>query len=453
VSPFALEELHFSLYVVVHWAFTLVTALWLMAIFRWRKHLFVKPSLVLIGYAHLFFQWPAALNASHFETYLPDPYLLVVAVHGTVLLGLAVAARTHDAAARALWARLLAQGGEVGVMGRRAALWLAVAAACVVGVYLSVVPFSETGLYVIWREPALAAIARESSLKLLENRALAYAFLVMASAIAPLLAVLLTLTVARAVRKQAVLAGLVPAAALATLLLAVSLTGARGFAVNLLAVVGITLVLRNGLQFRFLKVLGGLALVLAPAVMLTALREGRDVGPAGLGGALVGAVLERAFIAPLEVGSWYLHYSQLHGLLGVSAVPKLAGLLGVPAINAPNLIGLRYSPYAGELDTVSADAGYFLTYFSYFGAPALTLTVSGIWFTDVALAAYRRLDDELLLPGVAATSAAALAFISTDYTTVWVSHGFGVVLVLALIVNRLVGDRSARAPLGGGSTP
>ena len=88
---------------------------------------------------------------------------------------------------------------------------------------------------------------------------------------------------------------------------------------------------------------------------------------------------------------------------------------------------------------MSAGGGYLLTYFSYFGTFALLLTVPGIWLTDLLLAAYDRVDVELLLPCVAACSLAALAFMSADYTTVWLSHGFGIIPVLALLVGRVVG--------------
>lgn len=453
MNPFVVEALQLSTYVVIHWAFTVATSLWLLRIFRSRRYLFVKPSMVILGYVHVFFQWPAALNATHFERFLPDPYSLVVAVHGAALLGLVVAVNTHDRSARMMWDRLLTHGGRIGKVALRTTVLLAVVAGGVVAMYLSVVPFTETGLYAIFKNPALAALARENSLKLLENRTLAYAFIIMTSGIAPLLAVLLALAARQGMKTRSPVKVLMASAALAALLIAVSLTGARGFSVNLIAVAAVALVLCSRLPGLSLRLIGGVALVLAPAVVLTVLREGQSAGPGIILEYLLEGVVQRVFVAPLEVGAWYLHYAQEHGALGVAAIPKLATWLGIAPLDAPNLIALRYSPYISGPDTASAGAGYLLTYVSYFGTPAIVLTVGGVWLTDLALAVYRRLDNELLLPCVASCTIAALAFISADYSTVWISHGFGVILVVSLILSRIFGRRSAAIPRGSAGSP
>jgi hypothetical protein len=134
-------------------------------------------------------------------------------------------------------------------------------------------------------------------------------------------------------------------------------------------------------------------------------------------------------------GVMYVHHSEVEGRFGIAAVPKLATLLGVDVINVPNLIGLRYSERA--LDTVSAVAGYLFTYYSYFGISSLIFSLVGLWFLDVAIIIYGKLSPHLLLPCIAAISVSTLSFISSDYTTAWLTHGFGIILFLSWMTDRL----------------
>jgi hypothetical protein len=225
--------------------------------------------------------------------------------------------------------------------------------------------------------------------------------------------------------------------------IAMTLSGARVYAVNAVLVVVWTVVLSRGAPIRP-ATYGLMALVvLLPAVVLSALREG---GASGLSDlfyrVFIGGILRRVFIDPVDVGSWFLHYAQTTGELGIGAVPRLAVLFGVEPIQAGNVIGLLYAPYT--LDSVNAGAGFVFSYYGYFGLVAFPLALAGLWLLDLAVPILASLRPALVLPTLAATAVATLAFMSADYTVGVVSHGFGMVLVTAVALDRVLRWRGVR---------
>lgn len=422
---------------LIQWALTLLSSAILLAIYRHRRYLFVKPSLLLLAYTHIFFQWPATLQSAHFQASLPDAYVLILAVHGFAILGLLVASTTGHRPALATWRRLVASPDDSSGV-RSAILLLGVFVIAIVSIYLATVPYTETGLYAILNNPVAAALARENSLKLLGNRWVAYLYVIMASAAAPLLTVVLATQAAYLWRRRAPLRALLCVAGIAMLIVVSSLSGARAYSVNLVFVIGLAIAFRHGLPFRPVRYGLALMVVLAPAVLLTLMREGRLDEIAVVGQLFVSAILERAFVGPLEVGTWYIRHMELHGPIGIGAVPRLASLVGVAPVDAPNMIGLLYAPYQTSIQSISAGASFVLTYIGYFGVAALIMNLALLWMLDIVLLAYDRLPDVLLLPCVAGVSLATLNFISADYTVGWISHGFGMIVVLALLVSRAI---------------
>jgi hypothetical protein len=184
------------------------------------------------------------------------------------------------------------------------------------------------------------------------------------------------------------------------------------------------------------------ALVLAPAVLLTVLREGKTLTGSVFYDYLTRAIFSRVFEIPIAMGAFYVHYAQTYGGFGVAGMAKLATLLGVDPINTPNVIGSLYS--GSRLLTVSANSGYLFAYYGYFGMVALPLSLIGVWLLDLAVPLYMRLRLQILLPTVAATSLTTLSFMSSDYTPVLVTHGFAVVVLIAWFLNRVLAQRDAK---------
>lgn len=431
----------FDPFIFLSWTLTAASSIWIAVTYRRNRALFVKPSMLVLLWSHVFFQWPASIYASYYEAVLPNPYALALLLHGFVLTGLLVSTQTFHESAEEVFHRLkLPQPTRITLP----TVLLGIYCIGVVAAYLMVVPLTSTGLYVILTHPALAATAREDSLKLISSAPLRYAYQIMANAAAPLLAVNLALGGFRAARARKLIWTLVNAALFFMLALIASLPGNRGTAAKLLLVVALAQFLLRGLPFRPFAALAGITAILTPAVLITVLREGKEFSGGLFFSYLTEGIFNRVFVVPVNVGTFYIHYAQVYGPFGIAGVNRLASVLGVDPIRAANVIGNLYT-YSG-IESVSANAGFLFTYYGYFGILSLPLSLAGLWLLDIALPIYLRLDRRVLLPTVAAASMASLAFISSEYTTVLVTHGFAIILVLGLLLTsclRLSSDRDS----------
>jgi hypothetical protein len=403
-------------------------------IFFSKRYLFLKPSILLLTYSHIFFQWPLAIYSGYYEEFLPDPFAFAFLIHAYVLTGFLVSLFILNHKAKIIWEQITNRRTRDVEVSLGAVLILGVLTVGVTIFYLKNVPFSQTGLYAIFFRPEVSGLWRERSLKLLENQTLKYAYSIMVSSVAPLLVVMLFFAFLNGTRRLQMITALSSMAAIAGVAFVISLPGTRVSVVNLLLAIASAYLFHRGLPFRPLKVFLFIGVILLLPALLSILREGRAVSFGSLL-TYLDYVGHRTFLLTMDVGSWYVRHSQVEGRFGIAAVPKLASLLGVDVINVPNLIGLKY----GErpLATVSAVAGYLFTYYSYFGIFSLIFSLMGVWFLDVAIIIYGKLSHHLLLPCIAAISVSTLSFISSDYTTVWLTHGFGIILFLSWMTDRL----------------
>ena len=435
IETFNPLETHITFYVILNVFYCTCTALWIAGIFFTRRYLFIKPSMLLLTFSHIFLQWPISIYAGYYEHFLPDPYVFALLIHAYMIIGLFVTVFAFRRNAKTIWYRITDQYLLENAISIKAVVFTTALVVCVVFVYLAYVPFNSTGLYAIFMDPSIAAEARENSLKLLDNQALQYAFSLMVSSVAPLLAVMLSLLLMKAISKRALLKIPIPVLLLFFLAFAVSMPGARISVVNMIIVIAIAQLFRKGLPFKPFKFFLLLLLLLLPPAILSILREGKDM-EVGILFEYLGYLARRTFIITMDVGSWYIHYAQVHGAFGIASVPKLAVIMGVTPVNTPNLIGLTYMVTA--LKSVSAVAGYLFTYYSYFGITSVIFSLFGLWLLDVALLVYKRLSNVMLLPCIAAANLSILSFISSDYTTVWLTHGFGVILLLSWLIDHFI---------------
>jgi hypothetical protein len=425
----------FSLYLCLNWFFCLACAFWIGVLFYKRRYLFVKPSLLTLSWYHLFFQWPLAFYSGHYMGYLPDPYTFAFLIHGYILIGLLVCPFTLDLKANKIWGRIAGFHKEEPLASPGAMVLLG---AIIIGItlaYLSQVPLSQTGLYTIFFRPEVSVIAREKSLKLLGNMPLVYAYSLMVSCAAPLLAVMLFWALRKAIKRWQIFSILFYIILLVGLAVSIGLPGARISIVNMILVMVIAYLFHRGLPLRLGKFLFLIGTILLLPAILTILREGKEISLETLF-AYLGYIGHRAFVVPMDVGSWYIHYTQVEGGFGVAGIPKLAALLGRRAVNVPNFIGLKYE--GGAYTSVTSPAGYLFAYYSYFGMISLVISLAGVFLLDIAVFFYERLSDRLLLPCIAAIGLSTLSFISSDYTTAWLTHGFGVILVLSWCIDRCI---------------
>lgn len=435
IETFNLFETNITFYVLLNLFFCLFTTIWLLIVFLKMRYLFIKPSMLLIAFSHIFFQWPMTIYSGYYENFLPSPYTFALLIHAYILAGLLIATFSFCETAAIVWRRITDLSLLEKCESTKTVVFITVIVAGITVFYLSYVPFTSTGLYAIFMEPSLAAEARERSLKLLDNKFLQYAYSLMISSVAPLLAVMLSLRVIRELSKGEFFKLTAHVFLFLFLVFAVSLTGARISAVNLFIVILMAFFFHKGLPFKPLKFFLLLFVLLLIPAAFSIMREGKAIS-AGLLPEYLGHLARRTFVIPVDVGSWFVHYSQINGPFGVSAIPKLSAILGIDSIDAPNLIGITYTNTT--VMSTTAGAGYLFAYYSYFGIASIILSSFGLWFLDVALLVYKRLSNVMILPCVAAASLSVLSFISSDYTVVWLTHGFGVVLLFAWIIDRFV---------------
>jgi hypothetical protein len=434
ILDFGMLQHQETLFIFLNIFFCVTVFVWLLILFFEKRHLFIKPSIQLIAFTNIFYQWPLAIYSSHYGAFLPKPFDISFLIHTYTCMGLLLSTFTLDTSSRSVWLRLMKPSTRTTETRRDIKLLLLFSVMLITLYYLSRVPIAKTGLYAILFAPETATMAREESLKLLDDQLLKYAFAIMKSALIPLLVAICSLCLLENLKQHHVKRAIVNLIIIALLGLIVSLPGDRSSLVYLLIVVAASFFLSNGLRVRPVYVIVFLALALFPSVLLGLLREGNvDIASNLMG--YYAEILDRAFVTPFDVCTWYIHYAQTHGTLGIYGVPKISHLFGAPSVDLPNLMALTYGK--NPLPTASANAGYLLTYYSYFGMPSLLLSLPGLLLSDVAVIAYLYMDDDLLLPSMSAIALSTLMFILSDYTTVFITHGFAVILIITLLLSKL----------------
>ena len=129
-------------FVLLAYLLTVATAAWLAFLFHTKRSLFVKPSVILLLWTHVLFQWPSAVYASYYETVLPDPYTFLLLIHGFVLIGLLGSQATVRKPAEDVLQRVIEDSSSE-VLAPSVALLLY--CGVVIAVYLAAVPISKTG--------------------------------------------------------------------------------------------------------------------------------------------------------------------------------------------------------------------------------------------------------------------------------------------------------------------
>jgi hypothetical protein len=303
--------------------------------------------------------------------------------------------------------------------------------------YLSFVPLSSTGFYTILVDPLESTEARETSLKLLDSALLKYSFSFLKSALAPLLSVLTIIVSIQSLRSRKFLKGFLSLLIFFFSLVAVMLPGARLPGALLILTVIFALFLLYKMHIRPLYILIGFLLVIMLPLLMTIFREGQSLGLFIIFDYMKGGIFHRTFVVPMETGLWHVHYAQASGFVGFSAIPKLAQLMNVDPINLPNIIYLKYSPY--HLYSGFSNTCFVFAYYTSFGLGSLVLSLLGLWVLDLSLLVYDKLKNlEILVAAIASITTSSFAFVSTMYTTVLITNGFLIILIIAHLLDRFL---------------
>lgn len=430
-----------SFFVFVSWLLCIFTSIsLLLAVGRYR-YLLIKPSIIVIVFFHLRIQWAATTDASYVESYLPNPWVFILLAQVFPLVGLLVSTQIGKSGAKKIWQRLTCATPFLASQPTALFLLLGYIVIALV-LYLSTVPFSATGLFAALTDPADYKQSREESLKLVKSGAIRYVFVFLSSAFAPLAAVVLIQQFSISLKRQRWIISMAYIAIIFGMLFAVSLPGARDPAATVILTMVFAIFCRLGFPIRPLHIIGAGVVVLAFPVTLTILRSGGTLSLANYWDTLSVGIFRRVFYTPMETCLNYTHYAQTVGYIGLRGIAKLALLLGLEPINAPNYIGLYYFPQA--IKSFSMNTGYMFAYYTFFGLPSFPVCLVLLWLLDSVLFVYRYLSDNLLLACVSALAIASTAFNSSEYTTVFFTHGFGVILIVAVIIDQLSRKRIRR---------
>lgn len=416
---------------------TLLALSILAYLFMRRPRVFVRPSMQVLAFYHLLIQWPVVYLSRFIESWVHDHWHVFILVHGFVLIGIPLALSSGRRTVSEIWSRL--RGGAAGAPDQAwAVIALFLAALGCAAVYLTAVDIRDTGLYVLLTDPVHASEARVESLKTLASMRAKYALSVLSSTIAPLFtafAVYAWLHRTNGGRWSSVY----PAMLLPVVWALALLSGAKGIAVFLVMVVLATYLWDRRLRLPLAAAVLAIPIMLVPAAayVVVIANANYEVGAMALMDRLLEAVLERAFLVPATTGIWHIDYAQTEGPVGIAGQLRLATALGEGSMRLPMVIGQYYGPayYGGEVAKhFSANTGFLFTAYASFGLFGLPLALAMLLCCDLPLVLLRLLPRPWLVPTLGATSVAVLKFIQSDYTTVWLTHGFGLIVLLAWIL-------------------
>ena len=423
-----------NLFVFLNLGFCIATFLLFVVIFLRYRYLFVKPSVIVLAFFHLSIQWAAALQAPAIELFLPHPYSFFVLAQVFPLVGLMGSFFFLRRRAESVSDKCAGSVMDLDVHPYQVAVLFAAVLGIAV-LYLATVPLSQTGLAAIFTRPEESHQARELSLKLLDSALVRYAFSFLKTVFTPLLVVLAAVWGLQNLRRFRLPGALFCAFCLAVSFLAVVLPGARLPGALLFFTIIWALLLRYKIKIKPLYFFPAVLMVIGLPVVLTVMREGQELNLLAFLDYLKGGIFERIFVIPMEVGLWHVHYAQTEGFVGIAAIPKLAVLFGEAPLYVPNLIFQKYTLY--QLESGSAVTSYVFSYYSYFGMVSFVFSMIALWSLDLTLLVFDRFQNNaVLLAAVAALHTSSIAFVSTDFTTVLITNGFLLILVVGVLLDR-----------------
>jgi len=94
--------------------------------------------------------------------------------------------------------------------------------------------------------------------------------------------------------------------------------------------------------------------------------------------------------------------------------------------------------YLPRYYTISATAGFSLSSYAYYGLIAFPLALIATQVLDIVLLVYKIVHPSLLIALASTLTIGILKFVQSDYTVVWLTHGFGITIILAIVLSWLM---------------
>jgi hypothetical protein len=197
----------------------------------------------------------------------------------------------------------------------------------------------------------------------------------------------------------------------------------------------ITYFFKKRAKVNFLKIAVVIIITLVPAIVIQIEKYNLHVDFATIFNGFQTIVLDRILSVPLKTGITWIAHVENHGYWGVTGIPKLAEMFGYESVNIPNLMMNKYFN-VGSIDSAYLNTSFVFAYFSYFKWAALPLIFFFVYILDFVVLFFKTLKPNLLLPTLVTVNISVISLISSDYTTLFLTHGFLTTIILSYYLNK-----------------
>lgn len=432
----------FDAFTGINFFFSFLSACYFCYLFKINRYLIIKPSFLLLLYTFLFFQLPLPFYAYECEKFLPNPYILVLIVHGFVLLGLFLTSFSFVPQAQDIW-RKLSENTKNNYIESDYNKFLnyVFSLVCVSFlIYCCYVNLKDTPLVLLLNGGGIddITLARESTLKTLNSSLPKYAYAILRSCFAQFVIAFGSYILyffwkaKRYIDTSFCLFMILISILFSLVVLNKSILGI------FLVSIAFNIILANIYRpyMAFLWIIFGILSAFIASIFLTGIVH---LSVSDFFSSVL-PVFDRVFAIPLKVGTWYIHYEQTNDFIGIASIPKISKLMNIEPINLPNFIGKIYgATYCGHevLSSYSANAGFIFNNHLSFGIIGFPISLLMLFSLDIALPLMRRLPKNYLIPFISVLGTQLLSFTASDYGVCMVTHGYGIsLLIMYLWVSR-----------------
>lgn len=315
----------------------------------------------------------------------------------------------------------------------------------IMALYLSEVSIWNTGLSALFFESDSNRMymARELSLKLVDNNFVRYSYSWHVAVLAPLQGILVLFT-----KPQHIASKIARILYLLALLISVSLTGAKFPPGYFFLLISLALFLRKQSVRALLGVfLAGVAILGFGIMIKIKLGGGWDNLSFQLfSSSLCSLAWERIIIIPFETGIQANSYMETFSLPLFSTIRPLAWIAGVDYVNLPNIVARELIVHGDT--TMSNNTCFIYDFQAAFGLyVGWFVAVMCLVTLDFGLFVFERLGSIRLCAFLAAFLGSSYSLLSSAYSVSLVTHGILLSIVLGYGFSRLFPDHFIRASI------
>jgi len=360
----------------------------------------------------------------NYSCFLPTSWHLPLLIHSIIILSLVLNYFYFNKESEDLYLKLTNFNKNKVTFNNKFLLCVILVFSSIVLIYLSFVDFFSTGLYGMISLNKDQNIMRENSLKL-QPTMIKYLYSFIKNTLGPFLVSLLILKFFTKKRMGGALLILF-------IIFFSNLNGEKSFIINYSLILSIYLFLFKKNNIWLIIILIAIALFL-PIIFWVRV----DIADICCH---IMAKLNRVFIIPLKVGTWYIHDTQINGFDFKAIIPGSLVNLFAKLYYYENYIGKKYGYfYAGKktLDSVHANSSFIFYGYKCLGLISIPISIFLIYLSNYILIIYKKLNDKYIIVLFTCTSVMLLKLISANYYTTFFSGGIIPIILLCLIANHI----------------